>query len=124
MADGANFDSTEVKLLAEALVSGAGGVGAKAAKVLRSSALAVERDAKAVVPVDTGFLKGSITTDIEADGRFMSMSAEIGPTANYGGYVEYGTSRMSPQPYMGPALDKNKDKFERGIAEIGEDSVA
>lgn len=124
MATSADFDSTEVKLLAEAFVAGAGGVGAKAAKVLRSSALAVERDAKAVVPVDTGFLKGSITTDVEADGRFMSMSAEIGPTANYGGYVEYGTSRMSPQPYMAPAFNKNIDRFERGIAAIGEESVA
>lgn len=118
---GVNFDSGEVKSLALRLSTEAGGIGAKASKVLRGSALAVERDGKAICPVDTGFLKNSITTDFEGDGRFMSMSAEIGPTASYGGYVEYGTSRMSPQPYMGPAFDKNKDGFERGIADISDD---
>lgn len=27
----------------------------------------------------------------------------VGPTADYGGYVEHGTSRMAAQPYMAPA---------------------
>jgi HK97 gp10 family phage protein len=121
MATGASFEYGEVMTLAVDLASESGAIGAKASKVLRRSALAIERDAKVMVPVDTGFLKNSITTDLEGDGRFMGMAAEIGPTANYGGYVEYGTSRMSPQPYMGPAFDKNKDGFERGIADISDD---
>ena len=46
------------------------------------------------------------------------MTAEIGPTASYGVYVEYGTRRMSPQPYMGPALEANAPMFEKAIGDL------
>lgn len=82
-----------------------GRIGSKGSAVVRSAALRVEELAKQFVPVDTGHLKGTITPEFSGDGRFGGMEAVIGPTANYGGYVEWGTSRMAPQAYMGPALD-------------------
>jgi len=63
----------------------------------------VEQAAKALVPVDTGFLRDSITMAVE--GISTTANAEIGATARYGGFVEYGTSITPAQPYMRPALD-------------------
>lgn len=83
-----------------------GRIGARGAQVLRKSALQVEAIGKLFCPVDTGNLKSTIGTSFGGDGRSGGMSAEIGPTADYGGYVEYGTRNMAPHAYMGPALDR------------------
>ncbi|MFF3443645.1 HK97-gp10 family putative phage morphogenesis protein [Streptosporangium sp. NPDC002721] len=71
--------------------------------------------AQALAPVDTGNLKSSIGVDFDVDG----LGFEAGPTASYGGYVEWGTSRMAPQPYMGPAWDKAEGPFIKAIESIG-----
>jgi HK97 gp10 family phage protein len=63
----------------------------------------VQDAAKALVPVDTGFLRDSI--DMAVEGGTTTANAEIGATAPYGGFVEYGTSTNPAQPYMRPALD-------------------
>jgi len=65
-------------------------------------------------PVDTGFLRSSIGTDIRQGG----LAAEIGPTADYGHYVEYGTSRMGPHAYMGPAFDRHAHELEDALGQI------
>jgi HK97 gp10 family phage protein len=57
--------------------------------------------AQQIVPVDTGNLRNSIGVDLDPDG----LGFEAGPTASYGHYVEYGTSRQGPASYMGPAFD-------------------
>lgn len=86
----------------------------KASQLVKKTAFDIERDAKALVPVDTGNLKSSITTT-----RTGVLSAVIGPTANYGAHVEWGTSRMAPQPYMGPSTDRNRTVFERACDDLG-----
>lgn len=73
-----------------------------ASKAVRKALFDIERIAKMRVAVDTGNLKNSIGTDIAPDG----LSGATGPTAHYGGYVEFGTSKMAAQPYMNPAADK------------------
>ena len=62
-------------------------------------ATAIERQATALTPVDTGNLRGSITA--QEDGQ----SAIVGTNVEYAPYVEYGTFKSSPQPYMRPAID-------------------
>ncbi|MBO0826211.1 MAG: HK97 gp10 family phage protein [Streptosporangiales bacterium] len=79
-------------------------------KAIVKTAHDIEADAKALCPVDTGYLRSSITADIG------DMDAEIGPTANYGAYVEFGTSRMGPQPYMMPAADRREPELTDAIA--------
>lgn len=96
---------------------------ARAKIVLKKTALDIERNAKAIAPVDTGNLKNSIG---HSDMRLLSgsnMAVEIGPTANYGGYVEHGTSRMAPQAYMGPSLDRFAGPFEQAMAQVGEEAA-
>ena len=74
----------------------------------------IERSAKERAPVDTGNLKDSIGVT-----RHSPLSGEVGPTAEYGYWVEMGTSRMAPQPYMAPAADIHLPLFEQAIVELG-----
>lgn len=80
-----------------------------ASRAIAKTAHDIEATAKQLAPVDTGNLQGSISSDIKP------LSAEIGPTASYGIYVEEGTSRMAPQPYMGPAADQHTPALEQAF---------
>jgi HK97 gp10 family phage protein len=101
----------ELNTVAAELRTAQARIGAKGSAVVRASALKVETWGKAFAPVKTGHLKGTIGVDFHGDGRSGAMEAEIGPTAAYGRYVEFGTSRMAPQAYMGPALDRVSPDF-------------
>jgi HK97 gp10 family phage protein len=96
----------------------AGGVGAKTAQVVRKSAADVEAQAKARAAVDTGNLRNSIGSDFTGDGRNSEMYADIGPTADYGAHVEFGTHRMGPQPYMMPAADAVTPSFVAAVEKV------
>lgn len=52
-----------------------------------------------LVPVDTGYLSSTISVQATSD---TSVMAEA--TAEYAEYVEYGTYKMSAQPYFAPAV--------------------
>lgn len=81
---------------------------------LAKTAADIEADAKAFVPVDTGNLRASISRTVDG------LTAEIGPTANYGAYVEFGTSRQAPAAYMGPAFDRHAGQLEQALARLAD----
>jgi len=108
------FDTSELRALEAALGKGVAKVEGLAPKVVAKVAHDIEASAKLGAPVDTGHLKNSISTDVDG------LTAEIGPTASYAMYVEYGTSRMRPQPYMGPAVDANEGNFVEAMGQVGE----
>ena len=58
----------------------------------------VVTDAKSIVPVRTGTLQRSITFS-GGEGEY-----QVGSRVHYAPFVEYGTSRMRPQPFLTPAL--------------------
>ena len=62
--------------------------------------------AKGYAPVRTGALRDSITSDIEYTQS--TIRAIVGPHVFYAEFVEYGTKRMSAQPFMRPALDEGR----------------
>jgi len=46
---------------------------------------------------------------------------EVGPTARHGAFMEYGTYKDAPQPYMGPAADMHEDALVNELwREVGE----
>lgn len=118
---GVHIDTSEVRKLAVDLNRAGGRVGAKTAQVIRKTAHDIQADAQQLAPVDTGALKNSISVSFEGDGRFGGMSAEIGPTVDYGLYVEEGTSRMAPQPYLSPAFDRRAPIMETALGRVVED---
>jgi len=87
-------------------------------EALEEIAEKISDDAKNFAPVDTGALRKSIRTEkkgklqvsVVAGGGGV-INPKTGREVDYAGYVEFGTSRMAPQPYMQPALEKNKDEI-------------
>lgn len=55
----------------------------------------------------TGDTAGSINTEITNGG----MTAEVGPTTDYHAYVEFGTRKMTAEPFIKPAWEEQKTQF-------------
>lgn len=67
----------------------------------------IVKDARSLVPVKEGNLHDSIYSEPVGDGY----EIEVGAGMDYAGYVEFGTSRQSPQPYLVPAIERNRQRF-------------
>lgn len=111
------MDGQALRKLAADLTRSAVTVEPLARMVVAKTARDIEADAKVFAPVDTGNLEASITSDVKG------LSAEIGPTASYGIYQELGTSKMAPQPFMGPAAGRRVGPFEKAMAQLAEDGL-
>lgn len=114
---GVRIDLSELRAVGARVAGSGGRIGAVSAAVLRKTAYDIEADAKALAPVDTGALRSSISTSISGDGRNGAMTAEIGPTVEYGVYQEYGTSTQPGTPFMGPAYDRRIPAFTEALAQ-------
>jgi HK97 gp10 family phage protein len=66
---------------------------------------------KSLVPVRTGNLQRSIVFHATTDhGWTFLLKAEVGE--EYATFVEYGTSRMPPQPFFEPGVELAADRME------------
>ena len=85
----------------------------EASVIVRGAAFLCQRVAMQTAPVDTGFLRSSITVGSPSGGSLLpnALSAQVGPEAAYGAFVEYGTSRAGAQPYMTPASEQAGEWF-------------
>ena len=108
--------SDEMRRLAHDLAAVPVTVLPKARQAMRKALADIQAGAQNRVPVDTGFLRSSISTSTQGNGHFGS--GEVGPTANYGGYVENGTSRQRPQPYLRPATDAVLPGYHAALEQI------
>lgn len=111
-------DISEVRALSSRLATAGVRVGARGALALRKTAHGIESDAKILAPVDTGALRSSISTSFAGDGRSGTMTAEVGPTVEYGIYQEYGTSTQPGQPYLGPAFDRRMPTYMAALGQL------
>lgn len=85
---------------------------------LNEVADSIVQDAKAMVRVDTGSLQKSIRRQRHVSQAHLHSIAvtaggyiinpKTGRIVDYAQYLEYGTSRMPPYPYMRPALESNR----------------
>lgn len=56
---------------------------------------------------DTGFLVSNIHAVIDAD----KLGGAVESRAEYSIFLEFGTSKMQPRPFLQPALEENKPKI-------------
>ena len=117
--DDIEVDMSEVEALAADLGKASFEVSKRASQVVRKTAFDMEAQAKKLSPFDTGTLRNSISTTIGLGG----LTAEVGPTVNYGIYLEYGTRRMPAQPYMSPAAETVTPAFIEAIEQLGGDML-
>lgn len=69
--------------------------------------MTAETYAKQECPVDTGRLRNSITHEVEMS----EQAAYIGSNVEYAAFVECGTSRMAPRPYLRPAAENHSSEY-------------
>ena len=62
---------------------------------------------------DTGRLIGSIR--VQQAGK---VTAEVIAGVDYARYLEFGTRHMAARPFMTPAVEQERSKFERGLREL------
>lgn len=77
---------------------------------LEEVGLVAEGYAKRACPVDTGRLRNSITHIVDEGTRHVV----IGTNVEYAPYVELGTRRQKPQPFLKPAAEDHASTF-KGI---------
>lgn len=80
-------------------------------QAVTKSTLSIETNAKKRAPVDTGNLRSSI------QGEAKGLEGEVTATAEYAPFVEFGTRNMQSQPFMGPAAEEERPKFNQAIKE-------
>lgn len=127
------IDLTEIHDLADDLHTAEHRVIPGIQRAVDRGGFRVQASAQVGAPKDTGNLASTITTDVD------HLAFEVGPEANYGGFVEEGTTGpypienafgrgilvmhpgISPQPYLGPAFDRHLPKTERDIHKAAAD---
>ena len=77
--------------------------------------LTAEGYAKKTVPTQHGRLKNSITHAV--DGK----DVIIGTNVEYAPYLEFGTTRMKPRPFMVPAIERNREWIKNKLAAVVKD---
>lgn len=71
--------------------------------------------------IDTGILRASIMNEVELKGisvegkvgpdiELIAAKAPVGTNVEYGYYLEIGTSKMEPRPFLRPAIKRTKSK--------------
>lgn len=102
-------------LAVEMLAASASAV-AEADKVTGDIAEKVAAAQRAAAPVgETGRTRDTISAERVAPGVW-----QAGTETWYAHFPEYGTSRMSPRPFIAPAADRYADEFVAGIGEVGD----
>lgn len=57
----------------------------------------------------TGLLRNSLTNEV----RTSEKAVYIGTDVKYGKYVELGTAKMKPRPFLRPAVENHTDEYKK-----------
>ena len=79
---------------------------------LETIGLFVENRASLLAPVDTGNLRQSIDHKTEKN------SVHIGTNTEYAPYQEFGTVKQKAQPFLTPAVERNKKQIQKIVRDI------
>ena len=91
---------------------------------MHKAVLIVERQAKENVSkttghpqVQTGRLRASIVSRVDKEGN--NIVGKISSNVEYAPYLEFGTIRMPPYPWLFPALEAKKGEVKEALAKGG-----
>ena len=117
-----HWDGSKLVALEQDLAGVGGRVTPAVAKVIKDGGEAIAKRAKELAPRRSGKLQRSINSTFTAGGGGTEATAEIGPTAFYGRFVEHGTAKMSPHPYLAPAADAESEAITEAIAKAASEA--
>ena len=81
-------------------------------KALNAGVAPIKKQIKANIPVRSGVLKKAVRSKLMKHTEKPSVGIFINMKAYYWYFLEYGTSKMSAQPFMRAAVDA---KYEEGV---------
>tara|TARA_Y100000592_G_scaffold14033_1_gene19864 strand:+ start:8413 stop:8802 length:390 start_codon:yes stop_codon:yes gene_type:complete len=95
-------------------------------KILKVTALEMERDAKLNATKDprvrTGRLRSSITGAVVSEQGtpriILSAGGRLGQEVDYASYVEFGTRYIRPRLYLGRAYDKQRQSLDNRLSDL------
>jgi phage gpG-like protein len=103
--------STAFQIEANAKVSMS---GPKSGRVYKRKGREHQASAPGEAPaIDTGTLVNSI--QVQETGE---LSAVVGTNMEYGAILEFGGVRMAPRPWLAPAFESVRDRFQAGMREL------
>lgn len=112
-----DIDVAEIRRFERDVEVGAQESVQEARDTVRWATFETESRGKTKAAVDTGFMRNSITSDFRGSNADVAQG-ETGPDAEYAKWVEHGTSRQPPQPFMGPAGDEVEPAFYERLERI------
>ena len=83
----------------------------KMAVAMKDACLIVEADAAEKAPVDTGYLKGSISNKVIKNGD--KIEGYVYTPVEYAPCLELGTRKMKAKPFLYPALTENQSTIKK-----------
>lgn len=106
-----NLDVRELEQYSRKLTSLPAVIDSAADGVLRKYGGLIAKEARRIVPKDTHNLEKSI--------RYSPSEKNVVAEMPYAGFVEFGTVKMAPQPYMRPATNKYRKPFRQELVQLG-----
>jgi len=82
-------------------------------KAVLKGGLMVEASARRKSPVDTGYNRASITHQFYKNNG--DPTTLVGTNTEYAPWLEEGTSKMAPQPFLRPAFEENINDIKEEI---------
>ena len=84
----------------------------QANKATKNNGELLKKKAKELAPYETGFLEENIVS------KYFPLMAQVQALASYAAYPELGTRFMDAQPYMRPALEWVRPKYQKDMTDV------
>lgn len=82
--------------------------------IVKSNIVNMNKSMQKLAPVDTGYMKRSITSEFTDGG----LTGTTEPHTDYAGYVEHGTRFQAAQPFVKPSFDVQKKVFKNDLERL------